>query len=106
MTAKTSNGENEQRQEQKQRRRQPQIPSGDDNQRDNGNGNQRDNDNGNQRGSDNGNGEIQGSLHCAGNGEAVPRFGRDDVLYGVAMAAVEMTFLLSGVFPACEQCFG
>jgi hypothetical protein len=98
MTAKTSNGENEQRQEQKQRRRQPQIPSGDDNQRDNGN--QRDSDNGN------GDGEIQGSLHCAGNGKAVPRFGRDDVLYGVAMAAVEMTFLLSGAFPACGRCCG
>jgi hypothetical protein len=25
--------------------------------------------------------EIQGSLHCAGNGEAVPCFGRDDVFH-------------------------
>jgi hypothetical protein len=25
-------------------------------------------------------GEIRGSLHCAGNGEAVPGFGRDDEL--------------------------
>jgi hypothetical protein len=32
---------------------------------------------------DNGNGEIQGSLHCATDDEAVRRFGRDDVVFGV-----------------------
>jgi hypothetical protein len=41
--------------------------------------------------------QIQGSLHCAPDGKAVRRFGRDDVLFlgrELVWFAVEMTFLL------------
>jgi septal ring factor EnvC (AmiA/AmiB activator) len=58
MTAKAR----KQRQEQKQRRRHQQIPCGDDE----------------QKATATSNGEIQGSLHCAADGETVRRFGRDD----------------------------
>ena len=41
--------------------------------------------------------KIRGSLHCAGNGETVPCFGRDDVLLlEAAMVAVEMTCSITG----------
>jgi hypothetical protein len=58
---------------QRQRQRKKQIPFGDDNQKNNGKDNDKNN------GKNNGKGEIQGSLHCATDGEAVRCFGRDDV---------------------------
>jgi len=41
------------------------------------------------RGAGEGEREIRGSLHCARDGGAVPRFGRDDVPF--IPASVEMT---------------
>jgi hypothetical protein len=66
---------------QRQRQRKKQIPFGDDNQKNNGKDNDKNNGKGNDKnnGKDNGKGEIQGSLHCAADGEAVRCFGRDDV---------------------------
>jgi hypothetical protein len=86
---------------QRQRQRKKQIPFGDDNQKNNGKHNDKNNgknngkgndknngkgndknngkDNGKGNGKNNGKGEIQGSLHCATDGEAVRCFGRDDV---------------------------
>jgi hypothetical protein len=62
MTAKTYNGNGNGKNKNKQRHKQ--IPFGDDKRRNNGKG------------------EIQGSLHCATDGGAVRRFGRDDVPWG------------------------
>jgi hypothetical protein len=65
MTAKADNDKGKGNSQDKDKK---QIPFGDDNQKNNqkNNGNNKDN------------GEIQGSLHCAADGETVRCFGRDD----------------------------
>jgi septal ring factor EnvC (AmiA/AmiB activator) len=51
-------------------------------------------------------GEIQGSLHCAMDGEAVHCFGRGDVWVVVVSGSAEVAAVLDGVLAAEDAGYG